>query len=206
MSAVGFSKLTKSTIDNELRPRIEALELDVSQNLAGQTQTIDAEVARLESEIADLSGVLASEVSRLESEASTEQTRVNNEFTDVRSDLATEVADRIALGTNLSSTIQAVEASFNNWVASNTDEISKEVDKAILERVTTDSFNAVVAQLEVADSSLNTLIADNLNARLTKDAEHTADIERLMNAFQLLLETYHLEDADGNVITTPRTL
>lgn len=45
------------------------------------------------------------------------------------------------------------------WIDANTDEISKEVDKAINDRVTQTAYDATVAQLQNTDSSLNQAIS-----------------------------------------------
>lgn len=187
----GYSKFLKNIVDdlsfnfytyssNETQARIDG-DRDVSALVLDVSSNLETEVSRIDGEIGGINGTISI----------------------------------------LDTTLTNLDISFNNWVTNNTNEIEKEVDKAINDisataqdiiatHVTSEAFNTAVSQLESdisnGDTQLAQEIANRVVDRINVDRTHDEKINKLYNFVDLFLETYHLEDANGNVITTARVM
>lgn len=187
----GYSKYLKGIVDT-LSSTFNAYVVSNDAYVADLSANLATEVANRQTAVSDLS---SSVFTALATEVSNRETAVSDLSSAVFTALATKESE-------LTSAIQAVEASFNTWVATNTDEIANEVDKAINLKVNQSAYDAVVAQLQSDISNNESAISQAIVERLGADATHDVKLNKLYNFVSLLLETYHLEDASGNVITT----
>jgi hypothetical protein len=120
-------------------------------------------------------------------------------------ELSTQIAD---LETTTNNTLLTQVSAINNqidtlnlWKDQNSDEIATEVDKAINSKVSQTAYDAVVNQLQDADSTLLTSLNQAIVDRQNADEVHSEKLAKVEAMFEAILTTYHLEK-DGSVITS----
>jgi hypothetical protein len=120
-------------------------------------------------------------------------------------EISTQIAD---LETTTNNTLLNSVSAINNqidalnlWKDQNSDEIATEVDKAINSKVNQTAYDAVVSQLQDADSTLLTSLNQAIVDRQNADAAHSEKLAKVEAMFEALLTTYHLEK-DGSVISS----
>lgn len=185
-----LSKYAKSYLD-ALKSGID----DVVSKSNAQAQVIKSYV---ESEVTRVEGLISAEESSRQSAISAEQTARQTAVTDLQGQLdvlsANQSGDNSALDTRISD--------LETWRTVNTDELSKEVDKAINEKVAQTTFDTIKAELEQADSQIAQNLSDAITSRTQKDAEHDTLLQRVEKYINLMLANQDVVDANGNTLTS----
>lgn len=197
----GWSKYLKSVFEglvSAVNSKFDSVDSLVASNKA----SVDADVVAEATARQDADNALQANIDAEEARAvAAEQALAalaNQQITFAAADRAAIRSEVSASVANLTSGIDALEA----WRVANTDEITKEVDKAINEKVSQTAYDAVVAQLQSKDSDLTASLSQAITDRENKDAEHTGKLAKLEAFVALLLSTYHLQDADGTVVSS----
>lgn len=167
--------------------------------------------------------VVSSFVSTVNANTQAQNTKNSQLTTQISSAVSSAAADRAAIRSEIADFETAVDASLSalqtavdgknaeldaslaelfTWRSDNIDEIQGEVDKAINSKVSQTAYDAVVQQLENADSAISQSLAGAIADRSNKDLEHDNKLAKVYAFVEALMETYELRDASGNVISS----
>ena len=185
----GFSKYLKSLVDT-IAERFNNYVNSMDSTLNHLIEVRDQGFADAE----DARGVLNTKIDTKETELKA--------YTDSAAQSA--ASNRMLLSQSLKAEINTERnriADLEAWKTANTDELSKEVDKAINEKVSQTAFDTIKADLENADSAISQNLANAITARSAADSAHDVKFARMEKFVNTLLSTYTLYDAQGNEIT-----
>ena len=166
--------------------------------------------------------VVSSFVSTVNANTQAQNTKNSQLTTQISSAVSSAAADRAAIRSEIADFETAVDASLSalqtavdgknaevdaslseifTWRSNNIDEIATEVDKAINSKVSQTAYDAVVQQLQSADSAISQSLSAAIADREGKDTEHDAKLDQIEAFIAALLSTYNLTDASGNVLS-----